>query len=211
MGRPAEVMAKSGVKARCPWCPVGDTVYERYHDEEWGVPECDGHRLFEMLNLEGAQAGLSWRTVLGRRDGYRTVFEGFEPKKLLRWDEGKIQNALQNPGIIRNRLKVRAVLKNASAMEEHFGGDWERFSKFLWSFAEQPIRQNAFSELSEYPSRTEASDRMSKELKKRGFTFVGSTICYAFMQAVGMVNDHSVACFRREPVKKVGAKFFGKM
>jgi len=199
-------MAKSEATIRCPWCPAGDSLYEQYHDEEWGVPEHDGLRLFEMLNLEGAQAGLSWRTILGRREGYRAVFEGFDPAKLIRWNEEKILGALQNPGIIRNRLKVRGVIKNALAVERHFGGDLELFARFVWSFAEQPIRQNNFVQMSDYPARTEASDRMSRELKKMGFTFAGSTICYAFMQAVGMVNDHSADCFRREPVKKLGAK-----
>jgi DNA-3-methyladenine glycosylase I len=181
---------------RCPWCPPADDLYVRYHDEEWGVPVYDGRQLFEMLNLEGAQAGLSWRTVLGRRDGYRRVFDGFDIRKLAAWDDDRMAKALLDPGIIRNRLKVRAVVRNARAVIEHFDGDLDRFSAFLWDFVDGAPRKNAFEKLGDFPSQTSVSDRMSKELKKIGFTFVGSTICYAFMQAVGMVNDHTVDCFR---------------
>lgn len=181
---------------RCPWCPSDDELYLRYHDEEWGVPVRDGQKLFEMLNLEGAQAGLSWRTVLGRREGYRRVFDGFDVKLLAKWDDERVAAALLDTGIIRNRLKVRAVVTNARAVIDQFDGDWNRFSEFLWDIAGGHPQRNAFGSLADYPAQTAVSDRMSRELKKRGFTFVGSTICYAFMQAVGMVNDHTVTCFR---------------
>ncbi len=185
---------------RCTWCPPEDELYAAYHDEEWGVPVRDGLKLFEMLNLEGAQAGLSWRTILGRRANYYEVFDGFDPMRLSKWTESKIQRALKNPGIIRNRLKVRGVVRNAQSLREYFGSDLDAFSKFLWNFVnDQPV-QNDFNS-GALPASTTISDFMSKELKKRGFTFVGSTICYAFMQAVGMVNDHAPSCFRREPVK----------
>ncbi|HEX8371734.1 MAG TPA: DNA-3-methyladenine glycosylase I [Chthoniobacterales bacterium] len=190
---------------RCPWCPPADALYEKYHDEEWGVPVRDGRMLFEMLNLEGAQAGLSWRTVLGKRPVYRTVFEGFDPHRLAVWTEDQIAAALLNPGIIRNRLKVRAVVRNARALNEHFGGDLSAFAEFLWSFSGGAPVQNLRDTMADYPSTSDASDQMSKALKKRDFTFVGSTICYAFMQAVGMVNDHSATCFRRDPVRQMAA------
>ncbi|MEO7932192.1 MAG: DNA-3-methyladenine glycosylase I [Chthoniobacterales bacterium] len=193
-------------KIRCPWCPPRDALYEAYHDEEWGVPVRDGRLLFEMLNLEGAQAGLSWRTVLGKRPAYREIFENFDPAKLAAWTEEPISAALLNPGIIRNRLKVRAVVRNARALQA-FGGDLDAFSRYLWSFADNTPQQNNRTDLGDYPTRSEASDAMSRALKKLGFTFVGSTICYAFMQAVGMVNDHSATCFRREPVRNLAAKW----
>ena len=192
---------------RCPWCPVGDPLYEAYHDEEWGVPMKNGRHLFEMLNLEGEQAGLSWRTVLGKRDTYRVVFENFNPARIADWSDEKIATALLNPGIIRNRLKVRGVVRNARALQLHFVGDLEKFSHYLWSFVEGKPIQNELTTMSDYPSRTIASDKMSLALKQFGFAFVGSTICYAFMQATGMVNDHAVTCFRREPVKRLAAKW----
>jgi DNA-3-methyladenine glycosylase I len=192
---------------RCPWCPPDDVLYTTYHDEEWGVPVRDGRHLFAMLNLEGAQAGLSWRTVLGKRETYHVVFENFDPARLAEWSEEKIVAALQNPGIIRNRLKVRAVIRNARAVQEHFAGDLTSFAAFLWSFVEGAPVQNDWVGLGDYPSKTATSDRMSLALKKRGFTFVGSTICYAFMQATGMVNDHIATCFRREPTRILAAKW----
>lgn len=192
----------SAKSARCPWCPSDDPVYVAYHDEEWGVPLRDGRKLFAMLNLEGAQAGLSWRTVLHRRAGYDRVFEKFDPKKLAKWTAAKEAKALKDPGIIRNRLKVAGVVKNSRAVIEHFGGDGPAFSKFLWSFVGGEPLQNKISSMKQVPASTEISDRMSKELKKLGFTFVGSTICYAFMQAVGMVNDHYVTCPRHAPLAR---------
>lgn len=182
---------------RCPWCPPGDTLYEAYHDHEWGRPLRDGNALFELLNLEGAQAGLSWRTVLAKRDNYRKRFAGFDPERLARWGDAEIQAALADSGIIRNRLKVRAVVTNSKALLQNFG-DTEKFSDWLWSFVDGKPQSNRFKTLADYPSKTETSDQMSKELKKRGFTFVGSTICYAFMQSFGMVNDHTIDCSFRK-------------
>lgn len=182
---------------RCGWCPLDDPLYVQYHDEEWGVPLYDGRKLFALLQLEGAQAGLSWRTVLHKQEEYGRVFEQFDAKRLSKWGEEKIANALQNPGIIRNRLKVRAVVRNALAFLEEFGGDYEKFSGYLWSFTGGEVIRNVRYGTADDPSTSPASDAMSKSLKKAGFTFVGSTICYAFMQAAGMVNDHSVDCFKR--------------
>jgi DNA-3-methyladenine glycosylase I len=175
---------------RCAWC-LSDPEYIRYHDEEWGVPLHDDRRLFEMLILEGAQAGLSWLTVLKRREGYRKAFDRFDAKKIARYDERKVKALLEDPGIIRNRLKVHAAIANAKAFleaQKEFGS----FDKFIWGFVGgKPLRG-----LRAIPQSSDLSDAMSRELKKRGFKFVGSTICYAFMQAVGMVNDHAPDCFR---------------
>lgn len=176
-----------------------------YHDDEWGVPVRDGRQLFEMLNLEGAQAGLSWRTVLGKRDAYRKVFDEFDVTRLENWSEEKIAAALLNPGIIRNRLKVLGVIRNARAVQHLFYDDLDAFSLFLWSFVDGVPQQRRA--LSDYPTKTDASYRMSQALKKMDFTFVGSTICYAFMQAVGMVNDHAETCFRQTPVKFLAAEW----
>ena len=182
---------------RCPW--ARGELYERYHDEEWGVPSHDDSHLFEMITLEGAQAGLSWSTILNRREGYREAYQGFDPAKVSRFTEKKIDKMLQDPGIIRNRSKVESSVSNAKAflkVQEEFGS----FEKFMWQFVGgKPIR-NQFKELSEVPASSPESDAMSKELKRRGFSFVGTTICYAHMQAVGMVNDHLVDCFRYREV-----------
>ena len=180
--------------SRCPWCPPDDPLYVAYHDEEWGVPTKDGHHLFEMINLEGAQAGLSWRTVLHKREGYRRVFENFDPTILSKWTQKHIDDALLDPGIVRNKLKVAAVVRNARAVLQHFDGSLDAFSEFLWDHVGGKPLQNEFEESSQVPAKTEVSDRLSKALQKKDFTFVGSTICYAFMQAVGMVNDHLVSC-----------------
>ena len=192
-------------KIRCPWCPPEDALYIDYHDEEWGIPQRDGRVLFEMLNLEGAQAGLSWRTVLGKRPTYREVFDQFDPARLVLWTEDRIAKALLNPGIIRNRLKVRAVVRNARALQKEFGGDLDAFARYLWDFSGNVPQQTEI--LADYSTRSEAGDCMSSSLKKLDFTFVGPTICYAFMQAVGMVNDHSTDCFRRQPVRALAAKW----
>ena len=182
---------------RCPW--ARGELYERYHDEEWGVPSHDDSHLFEMITLEGAQAGLSWSTILNRREGYREAYQGFDPAKVSRFTEKKVAKMLQDPGIIRNRSKVESSISNAKAflkVQEEFGS----FEKFMWQFVGgKPIR-NQFKELSEVPASSPESDAMSKELKRRGFSFVGTTICYAHMQAVGMVNDHLVDCFRYKQV-----------
>jgi DNA-3-methyladenine glycosylase I len=166
-----------------------------YHDKEWGNPVKNGRKLFEFLILEGAQAGLSWETILNRRENYRKIFKQFDPEKLAQLTDRQLENILKDPGIIRNRLKVYSVRLNARAyleVRKEFG----TFSKYLWSFVEgKPIR-NKWKKLSEIPANTPESDAMCKDLKKRGFKFIGSTICYAFMQATGMVNDHTVDCFR---------------
>ncbi|PFN97730.1 DNA-3-methyladenine glycosylase I [Bacillus sp. AFS076308] len=177
---------------RCGWVNQ-DPLYISYHDHEWGVPVYDDRQLFEYLNLEGAQAGLSWYTILKKRENYRQAFDHFEPAKIIRYDENKIAELLQNEGIVRNKLKINAVITNAKAfysVVEEFGS----FQTYIWSFVDGKPIQNHFSEMSEVPATTEISDRLSKDLKKRGFKFVGSTICYAFMQAVGMVNDHITTC-----------------
>jgi DNA-3-methyladenine glycosylase I len=184
---------------RCNWL-TGDKEYIAYHDTEWGVPLHDDTRLFEMLILEGAQAGLSWLTVLKRREAYRQAFDGFDPRKIADWDQGKIETLLQNPGIIRNRMKIEAARTNAGAflkVIDEFGG----FDVFVWSFVNHKPIQNSWKSIQEIPAATPESHRMSRELKKMGFTFVGPTICYAFMQAVGMVNDHTVDCFRYREIQ----------
>lgn len=189
---------------RCPWC--GDTpIYVAYHDDEWGVPEHDSRKLFAMLLLEGFQAGLSWITVLKKRAHYMAVMDGLAPEKIALYDEAKVEALLADPGIIRNKLKVRGAVKNAKAflaLEESPGA----FSELLWGFTGGKTLDNGFRTMADVPASTPESDAMSKTLKKLGFTFVGSTICYAFMQAVGMVNDHLVTCPRyRELGGKVGA------
>jgi DNA-3-methyladenine glycosylase I len=183
---------------RCGW-GESDPMYSRYHDKEWGVPAHNDRRLFEMLILEGTQAGLSWLIVLRKREEYRKAFDNFDASRIARYTEKKVQKLLSNPGIIRNRLKITAAIDNAKAflkVQKEFGS----FDKFLWSFVGGKPMQNRFKRLKEIPSRTPQSDAMSRELKKRGFRFVGSTICYAFMQAVGMVNDHVVSCYRHKEI-----------
>jgi len=178
---------------RCAW--AGDPLSIAYHDKEWGVPIHDDRLLFEFLILEGAQAGLSWITILKKRPAYRKAFDRFDPRKVARYDEAKIADLLLNDGIVRNRLKVRAAVQNAQAflaVQKEFGS----FDQYVWQFVGGSPRQNRVRRLGDLPARTEQSDAMSKDLAKRGFKFVGSTICYAFMQATGMVNDHLVDCFR---------------
>ena len=185
-------------RPRCFWVS-DDPLYLAYHDEEWGVPVRDDRHLFEMLILEGAQAGLSWITVLRRRESYRRAFDGFDPEKIAAYGPGKVAALLADEGIIRNRAKVEAAVANAQAclrLRDEPGG----FSGFLWSFVGgQPLR-NRWRERGEVPAETAESKAMSKALRKRGFSFVGPTICYAFMQAVGMVNDHQVGCFRHREI-----------
>ena len=176
----------------CPWC-TGFDLYRQYHDEEWGVPLRDDRALFELLNLEGAQAGLSWSTVLKKREHYRRVFDGFQPELIARYDEAKVATLLADPGIIRNRAKVAATIQNAKAFLE-ITVSGQSFSDTLWQFVGgQPI-QNSWQSMSEVPTSTPQAVAMSKALQKAGFKFVGPTICYAFMQAAGMVNDHLVSC-----------------
>ncbi len=181
---------------RCAWCG-DDQLYVKYHDEEWGVPVYDDQLLFAKLILDGAQAGLSWITILRKRENYWAAFDRFDPEKIARYDETKIAELLQNPGIIRNRQKVNAAVKNARAYLEIMETEGS-FTNFLWQFVDgQPI-QNEWQTMAQIPAKTPESEAMSKALKKRGFSFVGPTIVYAFMQAVGMVNDHLVDCFRYE-------------
>jgi DNA-3-methyladenine glycosylase I len=185
---------------RCKWCE-GNELYTRYHDKEWGVPVYSDRKLFEFLILEGCQAGLSWITILKKRKTYREVFDRFDFNKVANYKENKIQDLLNNPGIIRNQLKIRSAVKNAQAfikVREEFG----TFKNYIWNFTDGKTIQNSWKSLKEIPVNTDVSDRMSKDLKKRGFNFVGSTICYAFMQATGMVNDHITECYRYEELKK---------
>jgi DNA-3-methyladenine glycosylase I len=188
-GRPG-----AAIRRRCGWAEGGDPLYAKYHDEEWGRPSRDDRHLFEMLVLEGAQAGLSWITILRKRENYRRAFDGFDARKIAAYDGRRVQKLLRDPGIVRNRLKIEAAVQNARAflaIQKEFGS----FARFLWEFVDDTPIVNRPSELAHVPARTEVSDAMSNALKKRGFKFVGSTICYAFMQATGMVNDHVAGCF----------------
>ena len=183
---------------RCAW--PSNPLAIRYHDEEWGVPQHDDRVLFEFLILEGAQAGLSWDTILNKRENYRRAFDGFDPERVARYDRKKIASLLRDPGIVRNRLKVAAAVKNAKAFlhtQEQFGS----FDAYIWQFVGGKPKVNKWRSLKQLPARTLESDAMSKDLRKCGFSFVGSTICYAFMQAVGMVNDHALTCFRYAELK----------
>jgi len=185
--------------ARCPWAR-GELMI-RYHDEEWGVPVHDDRTLFEFLILEGAQAGLSWETILNKRENYRAAFDGFDAEQVAGYDRRKVAQLLKNPGIVRNRLKIASAVQNARALlrvQEEYG----RFDRYVWQFVNGRPKVNVRNARNPVPARTAESDAMSKDLKKRGFNFVGSTICYAFMQAVGMVNDHVVGCLRRKAVAK---------
>jgi DNA-3-methyladenine glycosylase I len=189
------------VKKRCTWCG-DDPLYVKYHDEEWGVPVKDDKTLFEFLILEGAQAGLAWITVLRKREGYRARFDDFDVNKIAKYSDKKLEKILLDPGIIRNRLKVFGARKNARAflaVQKEFGS----FANYLWGFINHQVLQNNWKSLAELPATTELSDVISKDMKKRGFTFVGSTIIYAYMQATGMVNDHSSECFRHRECKKL--------
>lgn len=182
-------------KNRCRW--ITDPLMQKYHDEEWGVPLHDDHKLFEFMILDAFQAGLSWRTILNKRENFRKAFDGFDPVKIAGYDDAKFQALLADAGIIRNRAKILATITNAKQfleVQKEFGS----FDRFIWSFSNHQVIVNSWKSLGELPARTELSDRMSKELIKRGFKFVGSTICYAFMQAIGMVNDHVVGCYRYE-------------
>jgi DNA-3-methyladenine glycosylase I len=180
---------------RCPWAV--DDLYASYHDTEWGVPLHDDRKLFEFIVLEGAQAGLSWHTILKKRENYRVAFDGFDPEKVARYNGARIAKLLANPGIIRNRLKVASAVTNAQAflkVREQFGS----FDAYIWRFVDGKPRINHWKTLKELPARTAESDAVSRDLIQRGFKFVGSTICYAHMQATGMVNDHLVSCFRHK-------------
>jgi DNA-3-methyladenine glycosylase I len=182
------------MKNRCEWCGT-DELYVKYHDEEWGVPIHDDQKQFEFLILEGAQAGLSWLTVLRKRENYRKAFDEFDVNKVAKYSEKKIEKLLQNPGIIRNKLKVRSAVSNAKAfieVQKEFGS----FNKYIWQFVNNKPIVNKWEKMSDLPATSKESDALSKDLKKRGFKFVGSTIMYAHMQAIGMINDHVTNCFR---------------
>ena len=190
------------MKTRCAWAG-DDPLYVTYHDEQWGVPLHDDQELFEMLVLEGAQAGLSWSTVLNKRENYRRAFDGFEIARVAAYGEEDVQRLLADPGIVRNRLKIRSAIRNAQAVleiQQAFGS----LDACLWQFVDGVPIQNAWQELKDIPAQTPLAEAMSKELKQRGLNFVGPTICYALMQSIGMVNDHLVDCFRYEEVKALG-------
>lgn len=185
-------MAK--VKTRCPWVNLTNPLYVEYHDKEWGRPVYDDRHQFEMLILEGAQAGLSWETVLNKRQRYKQVFADFDPKKVARFTDKKIETLLQDPGIIRNRLKVQSTITNAKAflkVQKEFGS----FNDYIWGFVDGKPVKNKIKTIKDYPTKTELSDKISKDLKQRGFKFIGSTIIYAYLQAIGIVNDHTMDCF----------------
>ncbi len=187
---------------RCEWCG-DDPLYIACHDLEWGVPVHDDVRLFEFLLLEGAQAGLSWLTILKKRENYRQAFSGFDPQRIAAYSDSDVQRLLADAGIVRNRLKIESAIKNARSVLkiiDEFGS----FDRFLWRYVDYQPLQNGWRSLGEVPARTDLSDTLSRDLKARGCNFVGSTICYAFMQAIGMVNDHVVACFRHDEVRAVG-------
>lgn len=184
--------------SRCEWCG-SDPLYVSYHDREWGVPAHDDNHLFEMLVLEGAQAGLSWLTILRKREHYRRAFDHFHPEMMAAYSRVDMERLLADPGIVRNRLKIESAIGNARRFLE-IRDEFGSFDSYIWRFVDHVPLQNAWRSSAEVPGRTRESDAMSKDLKKRGFRFVGSTICYSFMQAVGMVNDHTIHCFRRDEI-----------
>jgi DNA-3-methyladenine glycosylase I len=185
-------------KTRCSWA-MSDPVLRTYHDREWGVPEHDDRRLFEFLVLDGAQAGLSWLTILKKRENYRRALDGFEPRKVASYGPREVARLLADDGIVRNRMKIESTIRNARAflaVQEEFG----TFDRYIWGFVGGKPRRNRWTRLAQIPAKTKESDAMSRDLRRRGFSFVGSTICYAFMQAAGLVNDHLVGCFRYDDV-----------
>ncbi len=186
-------------QTRCPWATTPAMI--AYHDAEWGVPQHDDRVLFEFLILEGAQAGLSWSTILAKREAYRQAFSGFDPAKVARYNAERVKRLMENPGIVRNRLKIDSAIRNAQgvlAVQKEFGS----FDRYIWQFVDGAPIRNAWRAIKNVPAETKESIAMSKDLKRRGFNFVGPTVCYAFMQAVGMVNDHVVSCFRYREVEK---------
>jgi len=189
-------------KAHCPWAPMDDPVYRRYHDEEWGVPEYDDRALFEKLILDGFQAGLSWRTILYKRDNFRKAFDGFNPEKIARYTPKKIERLMNDAGIIRSKTKIDAAIGNAQAFLEIMEAEPEGFSGLLWEFVGGEPLVNRVKSIKDIKPKTRESEAMAKELKARGFKFCGPVIVYAFMQAVGMVNDHEIACPRWKAVQK---------
>jgi len=194
-------MSTASAKRRCPWC-LGSELYRRYHDEEWGVPVHDDRKLFEFLILEGAQAGLSWSTILNKRESYRRAFARFDPAKVARFGARDSRRLMGDPGVVRNRLKIESTIGNARAfleVQKEFG----TFDAYLWSFVNGSPLQHGRRSMKDVPARTALSDAISKDLKRRGFRFVGSTIVYAFMQAVGLVNDHLMTCYRHAKLASV--------
>jgi len=192
-------------KERCTWAGKGSDLDIDYHDIEWGVPVYRDEKLFEFLTLEGAQAGLSWSTILKKRENYRIAFAHFDPQKVARYSKHKIEKLLKDPGIVRNRLKVESTVNNAKAVLK-IQKECGSLSDYLWQFVDGKPIQNKWESLKELPAKTDRSTQMSKDMLKQGFRFVGPTICYAFMQAVGMVNDHEVNCFRHKEIKRVSKK-----
>jgi DNA-3-methyladenine glycosylase I len=188
-------MTNDQPKPRCAW--IADPLMMKYHDEEWGVPLHDDRKLFEFMLLDAFQAGLSWKTILNKRENFRKAFDNFDPQKIAKYNEEKYESLMADTGIVRNRAKIQATISNAKAfliIQKEFG----TFDKYIWSFVDHQPKMNSWKSLAELPAKTELSDLMSKDLTKRGFKFAGSTICYAFMQGAGMVNDHVVDCFRYE-------------
>jgi len=196
--------ANTTMPARCQWCSE-DPLYIAYHDNEWGVPVYDDRKLFEFLILEGAQAGLSWITILRKRENYRKAFDGFDWEKIAAYSDDKIMGLLQNPGIIRNRLKIAATIQNAKSFA-NIVNQYGNFSGFIWKYVQGVPIQNTWQNIGEVPAQSKESELMSKELKKWGFRFVGPTICYAYMQAVGMVNDHTTDCLRYKGIRALSQK-----
>ncbi len=190
---------------RCAWVDLDNELYIEYHDKDWGVPVFDDRLLFEMLILEGAQAGLSWSTILKKRENYRVAFDNFKPELVAKYDEAKKEALLNNPGIIRNKRKIKSAIKNAKVFLE-IQKEYGSFSKYIWSFVNEKPIQNDFKKISEVPAKTELSETISKDLKSRGMNFVGPTIIYAFMQSVGMVNDHETGCFRHGEINQTADK-----
>ena len=194
-------MSKAQPQDRCSWCGE-DALYVAYHDQEWGVPLHNDQKLFEFLILEGAQAGLSWLTILKKRDAYRKAYYQFDVEKVARFNSRSIERLMNNPGIVRNRLKIEASIDNARAFLE-VQNEFGSFDKYIWQYVDHQPKQNRWRRLRDIPASTSESKQMSKDLQQRGFRFVGPTICYAFMQAVGIVNDHVVGCFRHKQVAKL--------
>ncbi len=189
---------------RCPWVDLSKIEYLEYHDKEWGIPVYDDRLIFEFLTLESVQAGLSWYIVLKKRENYRIALENFEPQKIAGFNQSKVEKLLQNPGIIRNKLKIESTINNARRFLE-VQAQYGKFSKYIWGFVGGKPKINSIRRLSDYPATSKESDALSKDLKKKGFKFLGSTTCYAHMQATGMINDHSLNCFRRkEIIEKYG-------
>jgi DNA-3-methyladenine glycosylase I len=192
-------MQKKPTIIRCPWVDPTKPDYVEYHDKEWGVPVHDDRHLFELIVLEGAQAGLSWYTVLRKRENYRIAFDRFDPEKIARYDEQKVQELLANSGIIRNKAKITAAINNARRFLE-IRDEFGSFDRYIWGFVDGKPIVHEIRELKDYPTTSRESDALSKDLRQRGFRFVGPTICYSHMQATGMVNDHTITCFRRQEI-----------